>query len=135
MLALGNIFFFVFHTLLIFFNVFGWLWKPTRKWNLLTLLLTAFSWGVMGIWKGAGYCICTDLHWQIRQAMGIRDNADSYLVLLVQKLSGWNPPIALVNNVALTVFLIAFTGSVYTNVRDWRGAQALSLEFPSRPKA
>jgi Protein of Unknown function (DUF2784) len=120
MLALGNIFFFVFHTALILFNVFGWLWKPTRKWNLFTLLLTAFSWGVMGIWKGAGYCICTDWHWQIRQAMGIRDNADSYLVLLVQKLSGWNPPIALVNNVALAVFLIAFTGSVCTNVRDMR---------------
>ena len=120
MLALGNIFFFVFHTALILFNVFGWLWRPTRKWNLITLLLTAFSWGVMGIWKGAGYCICTDWHWQIRQAMGIRDNADNYLVLLVQKLSGWDPPLELVKTVALIVFLAALTGSIITNTIDWR---------------
>ncbi|HEY3780956.1 MAG TPA: DUF2784 family protein [Fimbriimonadaceae bacterium] len=130
MLAIGNVFFFIFHTVLIFFNVFGWLWKPTRKWNLATLLLTAVSWGIMGIWKGAGYCICTDWHWQIRRAMGIRDNADSYLVLLVQKISGWNPPISLVNNVALAVFVISLVGSVYTNVRDLRMATR-----PSKPSS
>ena len=119
-LAIVNICFFVFHTALILFNVFGWLWAKTRKWNLLTLLLTLVSWCVMGIWKGVGYCICTDWHWQIRRAMGIRDNADSYLVLLVQKLSGWNPPFSLVNTVAGVVFLISVIGSVVLNIADWR---------------
>lgn len=122
MLAIANILFFVFHTVLILFNVLGWIWERTRKWNLLTLGLTLFSWCVMGIWKGAGYCICTDWHWQIRRAMGIRDNADSYLVLLVQKLSGWNPPIALVNTVALVVFVISLVASISVNAWDWRKA-------------
>lgn len=120
MLPFLNIFFFVFHTALIFFNVLGWIWKATRKWNLATLSLTATSWFLMGIWYGVGYCICTDWHWQVRRAMGIRDTADSYLVLLVQKLTGWNPPISLVNSVALVVFLLSLGMSIGLNVRDWR---------------
>ena len=50
-----NIFFFVFHTLLMLFNCFGWAWKKTRPWNLVTLLLTAGSWFIVGIWYGWGY--------------------------------------------------------------------------------
>lgn len=120
MLAVANIFFFVFHTALILFNVLGWIWRGTRKWNLLTLALTFVSWCVMGLWKGMGYCICTDWHWQIRRAMGLHDHADSYLVLLVQKLTGWNPPIGLVNSVAGVVFVGSLAMSVGLNVRDWR---------------
>jgi hypothetical protein len=120
MLAVANIFFFIFHTLLILFNVLGWMWRPTRIWSLGTLLLTLFSWTVMGIWKGAGYCICTDWHWQVRAAMGIHDNADSYIVLLVQKLSGWTPPISLANTVAMWVYIVSFLGSLVTNIIDFR---------------
>ncbi len=125
MLAFLNVFFFVFHTALIFFNVLGWIPKKLRKWNLATLLLTAFSWTVMGIWFGRGYCVCTDLHWRVRAAMGIHDHADSYLVLLVRTLSGWDPPVPLVNAIALWVFVISLTMSVGLNVRDWRRTRAL----------
>ncbi len=122
MLATANIALFIFHTALILFNVLGWAWAKTRRWNLATLLLTLFSWTVMGIWKGAGYCVCTDLHWRVREAMGLHDQADSYLVFLVQKLSGWNPPVPLVNAVALIVFLTSLAASVSLNVRDRRPA-------------
>ena len=120
LLAVANIFFFVFHTILILFNVFGWIWKKTRIWNLATLAITALSWFAMGLWKGVGYCLCTDWHWHIRHAMGITNNPDSYLVLLVQTLTGWTPPVSLVNPVALAVFLLAIGASIFTNVRDWR---------------
>lgn len=119
MLAIANVFFFVFHTALILFNVFGWIPATTRRWNLITLLLTLFSWTVLGIWKGAGYCLCTDWHWQIRRAMGIKENADSYIVLLVQKISGWTPPTSLANTVAMWVFIVSFLASVTLNVIDW----------------
>ena len=120
MLAVLNILFFVFHTALILFNVFGWIPVKTRKWNLATLTLTFFSWCVMGIWKGEGYCICTDWHWQVRRAMGIHDDPNSYLILLVQKVSGWTPPSSLVNTVALYVFVVSIAGSAFLNIRDWR---------------
>ena len=113
-----NVAFFVFHTALILFNVFGWIPSKTRRWNLATLLVTLFSWTVMGIWFGQGYCICTDLHWRVRREMGIDDRADSYLVLLVRMLSGWDPPPALVNNVAAGVFIVSLTLSIGLNVRD-----------------
>jgi len=115
-----NIAFFVFHTALILFNVFGWAWARARRWNLLTLLATAVSWGVMGMWKGIGYCICTDWHWRVREAMGIHETSDSYIVLLTRTLSGWDPPLALANNVAGVVFLTSLALSIGLNVRDWR---------------
>jgi hypothetical protein len=115
-----NIAFFVFHTALILFNVFGWAWAPTRRWNLVTLLATAFSWGVMGIWKGIGYCPITDWHWRVREAMGIRETSSNYLVLLVETLSGWTPPIQLANTVAVVVLLGSLSLSIGLNVRDWR---------------
>ncbi|MBI1756398.1 MAG: DUF2784 family protein [Fimbriimonas ginsengisoli] len=120
MLALANVSFFVFHTALILFNVFGWIPQRTRRWNLATLLATLFSWAVMGLWKGMGYCVCTDWHWQVRRAMGIHETASSYLVLLVRNLSGWDPPIDLVNRWALVVFVGSLTASVFLNVRDAR---------------
>ena len=119
MLAVLNVAFFVFHTALILFNVFGWIPKRLRKWNLACLLLTLAGWTILGIWYGTGYCICTDWHWQVREAMGIRESADSYIVLLVRNLSGWDPPIDLANTVAMWTFIAAFSMSVTLNVRDW----------------
>jgi hypothetical protein len=115
-----NVGFFAFHTALILFNVFGWIWPRTRPWNLATLLLTLLSWTLMGIWFGRGYCVCTDLHWRVRAAMGIHDHADSYLVLMVRLLSGWDPPTLLVNRVAAVIFLLALTTSAALNLRDRR---------------
>jgi hypothetical protein len=120
MLAALNLGFFVFHTALVLFNVFGWIHPMTRRWNLVTLLLTLAGWTVLGIWYGVGYCVCTDWHWEVRRAMGIEETASSYIVLLVRSLSGWDPPVALAHNVALVVFVVALTMSVTLNVRDHR---------------
>ncbi|MCH7944918.1 MAG: DUF2784 family protein [Armatimonadetes bacterium] len=119
MLAALNILFFVFHTSLILFNVFGWAHPRTRKWNLLTLLITLASWVGMGMVYGMGYCFCTDWHWQVREAMGIEETSSSYIVLLVRNLSGWNPPIELANAVAQWAVLSALAMSLGLNLRDW----------------
>ena len=54
MLALLDKAFFVFHALLIAFNMVGWAWRRTRTLHLIVLGLTAFSWTVMGasLWLG-----------------------------------------------------------------------------------
>ena len=129
MLPALNVAFFVFHTALILFNVFGWAWARMRRWNLVTLLLTAFSWGVMGLWKGIGYCVCTDWHWQVREAMGIHETSSSYIVLLVRTLSGWDPPVGLANTVAMIVFLSSLALSIGLNVRDWRRRRSVSAPW------
>ena len=114
-----NVFFLIFHTVLIGFNCFGWVWKRTRKWNLITLAVTAFSWLVMGLWKGIGYCICTDWHWQVRQTLGYGPTKGTYIDFLVRTLTGWTPPESMTRAVAGWVFGISIVLSVGLNVRDF----------------
>lgn len=120
MLAILDVAFFVFHTALILFNVLGWIPRKLRRWNLATLLATLFSWTIMGLWFGRGYCVCTDLHWRVRRAMGINETSDSYLVLLVRSLTGWDPPVPLVSGIAFWVFLFCILMSIGLNLRDWK---------------
>jgi hypothetical protein len=120
LLWLLNVLFFVLHTALIVFNVFGWAHRKTRKWNLLMLALTLVSWFGAGFIYGVGYCICTDWHWQVREAMGINETAESYIVLLVRTISGWDPPLELADSVAQWAMVFAVVMSVGTNLRDMR---------------
>jgi hypothetical protein len=34
----------VFHTLIVIFNLTGWMWRATRKWHFLLISLTVLSW-------------------------------------------------------------------------------------------
>ena len=115
-----NIFFFVFHTLLMLFNCFGWIWKKTRRWNLLTLLLTAASWFIIGIWYGWGYCFCTDWHWAVREKMGLFDQSNSYVHFLLLKFTGINFQKNLVDKVTLIVFFVSLGLSSWLNIVDYR---------------
>lgn len=115
-----NIFFFVFHTVLMLFNCFGWVWKKFRRWNLVTLLLTAGSWFIIGIWYGWGYCFCTDWHWTIREKMGLFDQSNSYVHFLLLKLTGINFQKDLVDKVTLIVFFVALGLSSWLNIVDYR---------------
>ena len=115
-----NYFLFCFHTAFIFFNTFGWIFHKTRKWNLITLLLTAFSWFVLGIWYGWGYCVCTDWHWRIRKNLGYHDQSNSYIQFLVQKLTGINFSAHLVDTITAIVFFLSLALSIGLNVRDRR---------------
>lgn len=115
-----NFFFFFFHTSLMLFNCSGWIWKKTRRWNLITLLLTAFSWFVLGIWYGWGYCLCTDWHWDIREKLGFFDQSMSYVHFLILKLTGINFDPKLVDKVTVSVFFLSIILSLWLNIRDFR---------------
>lgn len=113
-------FFFVFHSLIIIFNLLGWAWEKTRKVNLIVLLLTAFSWFILGIWYGLGYCFCTDWHYQVRMNLGYFNMPSSYVKFLIDSLTGFDVNAKLVDILTLTLFLLALIASIFTNVRDWR---------------
>jgi len=119
MLIFLNYFFIVFHTLLIFFNLFGWIFKTTRKWNLATLFITAFSWVVIGFWYGFGYCFCTDWHWQIREQLGYPIPPNSYIQFLLLEYFGWAPSQSVTDTLTLVFFLLAVLGALITNGMDW----------------
>jgi hypothetical protein len=115
-----NLFFFVFHTILILFNLLGWIWRKTRKANLALLLLTVFSWFVLGIWYGFGYCPCTDWHWQVHYRLGYTDMSPSYLVFLIRTFTGLEAGKSLVDIFAVIFLMSALAASAYVNVRDCR---------------
>ena len=122
-LKMLNVFFFGFHTLVILFNVFGWMVPKWRLANLIVLSLTASSWFVLGIWYGWGYCFCTDWHWQVRESLGYHDMSRSYIHFLILKLTGMDVSVSLAETGTVIVFFIAFAISIYLNIRSWKRKQ------------
>ncbi len=119
MYELLNIAFVLFHTLLILFNLLGWIWKATRRLHLATILLTAFSWFVLGIWYGFGYCFCTDWHWQVRRELGYTDMPNSYIKFLIEMLTGINLSANFVDVATAILFFGALVTSLYVNFRNF----------------
>ena len=115
-----NYFFLFFHTALILFNLFGWIWKASRRWNLYTLLATAFSWFGLGLWYGLGYCPCTHWHWLVRRRLGYMDMPSSYIKFLIQEWTGFEIEAQIVDIGTISLFFLALVISIYLNVRDYK---------------
>jgi hypothetical protein len=121
-------FFFLFHSFIIIFCLVGWIWKKTRVANLCILLLTAFSWFVLGICYGFGYCFCTDWHYQVRIKIGYSDMPSSYVKFLIDSLIGTDINSKLVDISTFTFFFLALIVSVYSNMQDWKKKKAGPIE-------
>jgi len=112
-----DIFFTIFHTCLVFFNLFGWIWKKTRRLNLICILLTGASWVILGFFYGFGYCPLTDWHFNILRKLGYTDLPDSYLSFLFTRLSGLQVDQSLVDAFTTWGLIIALMISLYLNFR------------------
>ncbi len=119
MLDLLDCFFLVFHALFTLFNMTGWIWEKTRRIHLITVTVTAFSWFVIGIWYGWGFCFCTDWHWKVRSALGRPITSDSYIHFLILEITGINLPAHLVDNATMAVFIACCVMTVALNLRDF----------------
>lgn len=115
LLKLGDYFFMIFHSLLILFNLFAWLYKPLLKWHLAVLALTFASWSILGIWYGLGYCPVTDWHFNILKALGVTDLPQSYISYLLQRLFDLHLADDVVVGLTLGCSLAALILSVYLN--------------------
>ena len=115
-----DIFFVIFHTTLIFFNLSGWIWKKTRILNLILLGLTGVSWLILGLLVGTlGYCPLTDWHFTVLNKLGETDLPSSYVKYLADRLTGLNMIPSMVDNVTLFAFLTALLISLILNLRDF----------------
>jgi len=118
--AVLNVFFFAFHSALMLFVLLGWLWKKTRPANLAVICLVAFSWLILGIWQGYGYCPSTDWHWQARARLGYPDPPASYTKFLVDSFTGGDVSQKVVDVFTLALLVFAFGASALTNLGDRR---------------
>ena len=81
-------FFTFLHIAIIGFNLLGWIWPRTRKAHFICVMLTLFSWVVLGIWYGFGYCPITDWQWQVKGHLGETNLPNSFIKYYADKLSG-----------------------------------------------
>jgi len=115
-----DIFFVVFHTSVILFNLFGWIWRKTRKYNLILLVITGASWLILGLIVGTlGYCPLTDWHFDVLEKLGETDLPTSYVKYLADRLTGLDFDSSLVDKVTLYTFLAALGLSLFLNIRDY----------------
>ena len=120
MLIFLDIFFIVFHSALIVFNLFGWIWKRTRKANMITLSLTGVSWFILGSFYGIGYCPLTDWHWNVLVKLGKTDIPNSYIKYLIDRLFGADINAQLVDYSTAILFFLALGLSIFFNLRGKR---------------
>ncbi len=121
-------FFTLFHLIFTLFCVLGWLFKKTRFLNLIAVLLTAFSWFVLGLWYGYGYCPLTDWHWKVLRQLEVSDLPSSYVKFLIDRLFGTDIHDVFVDNMVLLVFFAAFSASLIYNLKDYNKKTALKNE-------
>jgi len=114
-----DIFFLVFHSSLVLFNLFGWIWKKTRMLNLIILGLTGSSWLFLGLLVGSmGYCPLTDWHFRVLEKLGQTDLPNSYMKYLADRITGMDINATLVDKVTMYTFIIALLTSLFFNIRD-----------------
>lgn len=112
MFILLDYFFLLFHTLLIVVNVLGWIPKSTRKIQLYVILATLFSWFVMGLFYGWGYCLLTDWHWDVLSALGERPTQNAYVQYLFDRLLGWQISRSLSDWLTIIGLLVGIIGAI-----------------------
>lgn len=102
------------------FLVTGWLSRRTRPWHLFACMLTAASWGLLGLRYGFGYCFLTDWHWMVRRRLGHFDMPNSFIKYLFDRATGldWDP--LLIDVVTVSSFGLAFLLSIGLAIRDRR---------------
>jgi hypothetical protein len=120
MLKLIDIFFVALHSLLVIFNLFGWICKKLRLANLVTLLMTAFSWFILGIFYGIGYCPLTEWHFMVLEKLGNKNLPASYIKYIVDRFTGYNANVRLIEVLTVVSFFLAFSISVILNLKDYK---------------
>jgi hypothetical protein len=113
-------FFLILHLALVMFNLFGWIWKVTRKANLILLIITGSSWFILGIFYGIGYCPLTDWHWRVLEKLGNMPFESSYMQYLLHRLFGLQLHRRFVDIVTFLSYLAALGFSIRANLYDWR---------------
>ena len=110
-----DIFLTLLHLVIIVFNLFGWISVYTRKAHLISIILTAASWFILGIWFGIGYCPITEWQWNIKEELGERNLHNSFIKYYADKITGKDFDPQFIDTITTVCFAAAFIISVYVN--------------------
>ena len=115
MLQLLDVLLTILHLVIILFNLFGWIFRRTRKLHFISILLTAASWFILGIWFGMGYCPITDWQWRVKEKLGEHNLPSNFIEYFAEKISGTDISSQLVDIVIAVCFALAAILAVYVN--------------------
>lgn len=105
----------ILHLIIIGFNLFGWIFKPTRKIHFWFAMLTLSCWTILGIWFGLGYCPITDWQWNIKAQLGEQNLPGSFIKYFADKVTGSSINTDLIDVLTASFFLVAIICSVKVN--------------------
>jgi hypothetical protein len=100
------------HVLFIAAFVLLWIPRSTVRLHRWVVGLTVLSWIGAGFFKGFGYCVLTDLHWQVKRARGVTHLPGSFIKYAADAVTGRNIPATWVDTTALVVFLVGILAAV-----------------------
>ena len=103
------------HLIVILFNLFGWLWKRTRKLHLIVLATTLFSWLVLGLKFGLGYCFLTDWQWEIKMKLGETNLPNSFIKYFFDQYTFLNLSAEFVDLITIVSILLVILITIYLN--------------------
>lgn len=128
MLQVLDILLTILHLAIIGFNLFGWIPVATRRAHLISLLLTASSWFLLGIWFGMGYCPFTDWQWKVKERLGEQNLPGNFIEYFVEKVAGSDFDPQFINNVTAVSFAIVVLLSIYVNFLNRKGKKAVAVK-------
>jgi hypothetical protein len=115
MLQVLDILLTIVHVSIIIFNVFGWIPKRTRRAHLVSILLTAASWFILGIWYGTGYCPFTEWQWKVKTQLGEKGLPSNFVEYYMEKIAGRDISSSFVNTLIVVCFCFATVMTIYVN--------------------
>jgi hypothetical protein len=89
MLAVIDVALTVIHTAVVLASLCLWIPARTRRMHLALVALVAASWLCLGplLGRGLGYCALTDVHWQLKHALGQTGLPSSFITYLFTLVS------------------------------------------------
>ncbi|MFN2457986.1 MAG: DUF2784 domain-containing protein [Chitinophagaceae bacterium] len=115
MLKLLDVLFTILHLAIIAFNLFGWIWPATRKAHFISIIATAASWFLLGIWFGMGYCPITDWQWDVKTKLGEQNLPASFIKYYADKIFNKNFSPSFINTITAVSFAVAALLSIVFN--------------------
>lgn len=116
MLYFIDIALFILHISVIVFNLLGWVIPSWRKAHLGLIAITLFSWLVLGIWYGFGYCLLTDVAWDIKRQLGEKNLPGSFITYLANNIFGLAINPLTIDIITVVAFVPAVGLSIYFNL-------------------
>ena len=116
------------HLAIVGFNLFGWIPRSTRKAHFISIVLTAASWFILGIWFGTGYCPFTDWQWWVKEKLGETNLPSNFIEYYAEKLAGRDIDTSLVSTAIAVGFSLAALLSIYVNFIRPKGKAGVGVK-------